>query len=142
MNKGRILIVDETIDILDHQIDIEDYLSSLGYNVTICSNTIFADFAVVAGNYDVVLLDLGKPNVEYNAIDIIRTIHDEDIDTVVIVLTAHGTYEQVVEAINLGVFYWFDKKDLDLKLLADVVEDACRVIPSKLQRKWLTSVRG
>lgn len=87
-------------------------------------------------SYDVAIVDIESNGVEF--IDFVKGL---DGDVNIIVLSRNYTYENVKNAINSGVvFYWFDKDDFNLDLFLETVKDACRVIPERLTRKWLKAI--
>ncbi len=56
--------------------------------------------AIAESTPDLVLLDLQLPDMQ--GMDILRQIHNQNIDTKVVVMTAHGSVDNAVEALRLG----------------------------------------
>lgn len=68
--------------------------------------------------YDLVLLDFAMP--ERNGIDILREIRERDAELAVIMITAYGTVENAVSAMQAGATNFIQKPWDNEKLLADV----------------------
>ena len=68
--------------------------------------------------YDVVVTDLRMPNVD--GMQLLTTIREEWPDTVVIVVTAHGSIEIAVEAMQKGAFDFLTKPYDDGELRAKI----------------------
>jgi two-component system NtrC family response regulator len=72
--------------------------------------------------HHLVLTDLKMPGSD-SGIDLIRTIKDERPETLIIVITAHGTIETAVEAMRLGAHDYLSKP-IDLGTLRIQVRNA------------------
>ena len=68
--------------------------------------------------YDLVLLDFAMP--DRNGIDILRDIRERDAELAVIMITAYGTVENAVNAMQSGATNFIQKPWDNEKLLADV----------------------
>ena len=68
--------------------------------------------------YDLVLLDFAMP--DRNGIEILRDIRDRDSELAVIMITAYGTVENAVNAMQAGATNFIQKPWDNEKLLADV----------------------
>ena len=68
--------------------------------------------------YDLVLLDFALP--ERNGIEILRELRERDAELPVIMITAYGTVENAVNAMQAGATNFIQKPWDNEKLLADV----------------------
>ena len=78
-----------------------------GYQVTEAENGESATSALETGTFDLVMLDYKLPDT--TGLDILRRLHQDEFDGVVIMMTAYGTIEHAVEAIKLGAFDYVPK---------------------------------
>ena len=93
----RVLIAED-----EHRIaaDIKDAVNGGGYVAEIASEGEDAWFRGSTGNYSVIILDLGLPNLD--GLTILKRWRQEGIATPVIVLTARGTWAERVDGIDAG----------------------------------------
>ena len=70
---------------------------------------------------DVTICDLKMP--EMDGLEVLRRLRESERDTVVVVLTAHGSIETAVEAMKLGAFDYL-RKPFDIDEVKVVVEKA------------------
>ena len=99
MKQPRILIVDNEPNVrfvLEHTLRGEKYL------IDLAANGEDAIALICAHAYDLLLLDLHMEPV--NGIQVLNALRKENHDTVVIILTAHGSMESAVEALRLETF--------------------------------------
>jgi DNA-binding NtrC family response regulator len=112
---GRILIVDDELEIRE---SLETLLELEGYMVSVASTGREGLTLIGERNFDVVLLDLALP--DKNGMDLlseIRLLHPEQA---VIMITAYGTVENAVRAMQSGATNFIQKPWDNEKLLADV----------------------
>jgi DNA-binding NtrC family response regulator len=57
--------------------------------------------------YDVVLTDLVMPEV--SGLDVLGAVHEMDKDAVVLLMTAHGSVQNAIDALRLGAFDYLTK---------------------------------
>ncbi|MHC4959765.1 MAG: sigma-54-dependent transcriptional regulator [Planctomycetota bacterium] len=69
--------------------------------------------------YDVVLTDIVMPDV--SGLDVLSAVHEMDKDAVVILMTAHGTVNNAIDALRLGAFDYLEKP-FELKELMARIE--------------------
>jgi two-component system response regulator AtoC len=79
---------------------------------------------------DLILLDHNIPG--RTGIEILGALHIKAKDSVVIILTAYGIVEEVVEAMKLGA-YDFINKTVDLQLVESVVNQALEYLSLRRQ---------
>jgi len=118
MEDFEILFVDDDRDILEL---VEKYLSRYGYNIRVVDNATEALDLVLAGNYGIVFTDYKMPDVD--GLELLSNIKEYKPETVVIVVTGHGTMESAIKAMRYGSYDYIQKPfKLDvLKLLVDRV---------------------
>jgi two-component system OmpR family response regulator len=75
-------------------------LGAAGYAVDCAADGEQADFLVRTERYDAVLLDLGLPRVD--GFTILRGWRDSSVDVPVLVLTARGSWHEIVQGIDGG----------------------------------------
>jgi len=112
---GRILIVDDEQEIRE---SLETLLQLEGYAVSVAASGQEGLAQIGERSFDVVLLDLALP--DKNGMDIlaeIRLLHPEQA---VIMITAYGTVENAVRAMQSGATNFIQKPWDNEKLLADV----------------------
>ncbi len=63
--------------------------------------------SVPSGTFDVVVSDLRMPRLD--GMGLLQALGDEDADLPVVILTAHGTVDNAVEAVKLGAFDYLEK---------------------------------
>ena len=97
MANEKILIVDDDPQI---RMILSDRLRANDYRVVQAGDGIQGLEAVKNENPDLILLDLQMPKMD--GLDMLRRVSKEFPDLPVIILTAHGSIEQAVEAMKLG----------------------------------------
>ena len=80
----------------------ENYLQDEPYDLVHVETGAAALAELRRGTPDAVLLDMVLPDM--NGLDILRIISEQGIPTAVVVVTAHGSVDAVVEAMRLGAF--------------------------------------
>lgn len=125
----NVLIIDDEVSILTAlKFALEDY-----YNVHVTPNVVEGLELINSKNIDLVLLDqyLGQ----YHGLDVLNTIKNQNPRIIVIAMTAYGSIEESIEAIQRGAYYYITKpldtnglitlinKALDYQSLSDKVED-------------------
>jgi len=114
----RILIVDDepaTQEMLCH------CLASLGYDIVPASNGHQALELLKDMQFNVVILDLMLPGL--NGIEILRRIHEQQVETEVVVLTAYASLKTAIEAVRLGA-YDYVTKPFHTEILRSTVKGA------------------
>lgn len=108
---------------------LEKQLSRMQYRVRSFSSGQELLLAVEEEVPDIALLDLKMPGM--SGLDVLKTLHQNVPETVIILLTAYGTVEDAVSAMKLGAFD-FLIKTVDLESVEPVIDRALEYI---LQRR-------
>jgi DNA-binding NtrC family response regulator len=111
----RILIIDDEAAIRE---SLETLLSIEGYAVEMASNGEEGLDRIEQGFYDLVLLDLALPGK--NGLEVLHLIRERQPALPVIMITAYGKVDNVVEAIRTGAQNFVQKPWDNEKLLADI----------------------
>jgi DNA-binding NtrC family response regulator len=89
-------------------------LANAGYRITLVGDGEEARDKLKAGSFDLVITDLNMPRVD--GMTLVRDIQDEQPDLPVIVITAFGTIESAVEALQAGAIDYITKPFEEEKL--------------------------
>jgi DNA-binding NtrC family response regulator len=112
---GSILIIDDEAAIRE---SLETLLAIEGYNVEAARSAEEGLAMLAASPRDLVLLDFALP--DRNGIEVLEEIRDRDPGLPVVMITAYGTVENAVKAIQAGATNFIQKPWDNEKLLADV----------------------
>jgi DNA-binding NtrC family response regulator len=112
---SRILIIDDEAAIRE---SLETLLSMEGYAVDMAENGELGLDRIAEVPFDLVLLDLALPG--RNGIEILSTLRERELTLPVIMITAFGTVDNVVDAIRGGAQNFVQKPWDNEKLLADI----------------------
>jgi DNA-binding NtrC family response regulator len=97
---GRVLAVDDELHMLKL---LERIISDkTPYQITTTHNALEVPGILERQEFDVIITDLKMPGL--SGLDLLRLVNDSNREEEVIIVTAFGTLETAVEAINLGVF--------------------------------------
>jgi len=111
-----------TILVIDDEASIRETLETLleleGYGVEMAIDGEAGLSRIEQRPYDLVLLDLALPGK--NGIEILELIRERSPDLPVIMLTAYGTVDNVVDAMHAGAQNFVQKPWDNEKLLADI----------------------
>lgn len=111
----RILIIDDEAGIRE---SLETLLVLEGYTVEAAIDGEAGLVEIDQKSYDLILLDLALPG--QNGIEILAQIRDRQPQLPVIMITAYGTVDNVVDAIRAGAQNFVQKPWDNEKLLADI----------------------
>ena len=114
--KRRILVVDDDAAIVEV---LEMRLTTMGFDVTATVDFQAAVTAVEAGRFDVALLDLRMEPAD--GIALMEAVHARQPRLPVLIMTAHGTIETAVTAVQRGAFDYLTKPFLRDELRAKIV---------------------
>lgn len=112
---GNILVIDDEGGIRE---SLEVLLSLEGYSVKLAPDGEHGLRMLEMESFDLVLLDLALPG--QSGLDLLPQIKERQPETPVIMITAYGTVENVVEAIRAGAENFVQKPWDNEKLLADI----------------------
>ena len=118
MGRAKVLVVD---DEASARTLLERWLAAKGFDVLTAPDGGQALETIRQEDPALVLLDLQMPRL--SGFDVLRTLREEGLDPTVIVVTAHGTLENAIEAMRAGAFD-FVTKPVDPKHLDVVVGKA------------------
>ena len=112
---GTVLIIDDESAIRE---SLQTLLELEGYEVDTAGDGAEGLARLAERPYDLVLLDFAMP--DRNGIEILQDIRERDADLAVIMITAYGTVENAVNAMQAGATNFIQKPWDNEKLLADV----------------------
>src|SRR3954447_10446447 len=112
---GSILIIDDEAAIRE---SLETLLAIEGYNVETARSAEEGLAMLAASPRDLVLLDFALP--DRNGLEVLEEVRERDPGLPVIMITAYGTVENAVKAIQAGATNFIQKPWDNEKLLADV----------------------
>ena len=112
---GSVLIIDDEAAIRE---SLETLLEMEGYEVQSAATADEGLTRIGDRPYDLVLLDLALP--DRNGIDLLTELHSTDPQLAVIMITAYGTVENAVKAMQAGATNFVQKPWDNEKLLADI----------------------
>lgn len=115
LSEGLVLIIDDEAAIRE---SLETLLELEGYAVESASSSEEGLVHLGERPFDLVLLDLALP--DRNGLDMLAEIHAHDPYLSVIMITAYGTVENAVKAMQAGATNFVQKPWDNEKLLADV----------------------
>jgi signal transduction histidine kinase len=102
--KRRVLIVDDDAAILEV---LEMRLVAMGFDIEATSDGRAAVGTVAAGRFDLALVDLRMDPMD--GISLMEQLHARQPRLPVLIMTAHGTIETAVEAVQRGAFDYLTK---------------------------------
>ena len=114
-NSLRILVVDDEKDYCDV---LDMILGTKGYHVTTCLSAIDALDTLEKQTFDVIISDLFMP--EMDGVQFLEIVKSKYEDTYVIIMTAFGTIENAVDAMQKGAFTYFIKGNKPEELLIEI----------------------
>jgi DNA-binding NtrC family response regulator len=115
VSPGSVLIIDDEAAIRE---SLQTLLEIEGYEVETASDGTEGLARLAERPFDLVLLDFALP--ERNGIEILQDIRERDSELAVIMITAYGTVENAVNAMQAGATNFIQKPWDNEKLLADI----------------------
>src|SRR5581483_6955867 len=112
---GSVLIVDDEVEIRE---SLQALLEMEGYEVQVAADGEEGLTRIAEHPFDLVLLDYALPG--RNGMEILQDIRSHDPLLSVIMITAYGTVENAVNAMQAGATNFIQKPWDNEKLLADV----------------------
>ncbi|HVC53324.1 MAG TPA: sigma-54 dependent transcriptional regulator [Stellaceae bacterium] len=119
-----ILIVDDEADI---RMLIAGVLRDEGYATREAADSAQTFAAIQARQPTLIILDIWLQGSEFDGIEILRRLQDENPSVPVVMISGHGTIETAVEAIKIGAYDFIEKPfkaDRLLLLIARAIEAA------------------
>ena len=113
-----VLVVDDDEEICSA---FEQFLRELGHRPLVASNARDALAAVAESHPELVILDVRMPGMD--GLEALRAIRQLDPKAYVVIMTAYGTSQTSIEAVQLGAFDYLTKP-LDLDVVRAVIEKA------------------
>ena len=139
--KGKILVVDDEEAM---RRSLADILRLEGYQVQALSNGISAIEILQRQTFDLLLLDLKMPGMD--GMEVLRNVAKVAPDTLVILLTAHGSLESAIEALRRDAYDYILKPTSPAQILKCVSGALAKRIETQQKRKILdqldTSLRA
>jgi DNA-binding response OmpR family regulator len=105
----RLLIVDDEDAF---RLALESAMADTGYSIETCDCGEAAINLLHTNQYDVILLDYRMPGI--SGLNVLQWMHEQKMDTPVIMLTAVGSENIAVEAMKLGAYDYFAKDTIDI----------------------------
>jgi len=102
--KSRILVADDDDGI---RFMISEIMDREGYAVDEAVNGAQAIEKATANAYDLIILDIRMP--KRDGIDVLKELRRRQVDSVVVMITAHGSQAVGMEAIKAGAYDYFNK---------------------------------
>jgi DNA-binding NtrC family response regulator len=112
---GSVLIIDDEAAIRE---SLETLLEMDGYSIAVAESAEEGLARIAERPFDLVLLDLALP--DRSGMEVLREIRERDSQLAVIMITAYGTVENAVQAMQNGAANFIQKPWDNEKLLADV----------------------
>jgi len=113
--RPRVLVVDDEESV---RFFLLKTLRKEGYDVEAVASGRAAVDRIAKAAFDVVLTDIVMPEV--SGLDVLKAVHEMDKDAVVILMTAHGSVENAIDALHLGAFDYllkpFETKELLVRI--------------------------
>ena len=121
--KPNILIIDDEASICE---SLQDILEDEGYNVVTALNGEAGIRCVASEQIDLVFLDILMPG-GFDGLETLRRIKQISLDTEVVMITGHGTFELALEAGSMGALDFLGKP-LSLDIILDKVKEVSQKI--------------
>ena len=130
---GQILIADDEDSL---RWVLEKGFRGAGYQVTAVKDGTAALKEVEASPFDLILLDVRMPGID--GLSLLKQVRDKRPDAQVVIMTAHGTMETAVQAMQEGAYDYLAKPfDLDEALLV-----AERALTARRLTQEVTALRS
>lgn len=118
MSKYSIAIIDDEVEILNV---LDRFLSRNGeYTVTTYSNPIHALESVIAGKFDIVLLDIMMPQM--NGLEFLERVINQNENQKIIMMTAYSTLDKVLKSHKKGATDFVMKPFESLQYLGNEIQ--------------------
>jgi DNA-binding NtrC family response regulator len=131
-NRKNILVIDDEEVILDL---FRELLSKEGYVVKVARTGEEGLTAMGREFFHLAIVDKNLPGI--SGLEVIKRAKELNPDTETIIITAYGSVESVMEAINLGVLNYLTKPFEDLKQVREIIRKALKRQDDKLALRKL-----
>jgi DNA-binding NtrC family response regulator len=128
--RPRVLVVDDEESV---RFFLLKGLRKEGFETEVVSSGREAIDRLARASFDVVLTDIVMPDV--NGLDVLKAVHEMDKDAVVILMTAHGSVENAIDALRLGAFDYLTKPFELKELLVRIERGLARRTVERENRK-------
>lgn len=115
---ARILIIDDERSIRN---TLKDILEFEEYKVDLAENGKMGIQMALATQYDLIFSDIKMP--EMDGLEVLETLHKEEVEAPIVMISGHGNIETAVECIKGGAFD-FIEKPIDLNRLLITTKNA------------------
>lgn len=132
---AHILVVDDEQNI---RLTLSALLSRAGHVVTVAASGEEAVALFERQPYDLMLVDLQMPGI--NGIQVVEELRQRNLDTVVIVLTGHGSLETAIEGMHQGVFDYMLKTSDPSQILDRVAAGLSERAKRQRQNALITAI--
>ncbi len=133
----RILVVDDSAETREI---LQRTLAGCGYVVLTASGVDKAVHILSESQIDLVITDLRMPKV--SGLDLIRHVHENFVDTAVIMITGYASIDSAVSAVKEGAENYLSKPFTDDELFAAVSAGLSKVQSSKAVHTGTDDVAG
>lgn len=130
-SQQSLLIVDDEFSVRD---SLTGWFKKDGYKVDSAEDGRTALSKLPQHDWDVILLDIKMPGM--SGMEVLTSIREKSPDSVVIMLTAHGSIDTAVQAMKEGAFDYFTKP-ADPEKLSHVIRKAMEVRKLKRENRLL-----
>lgn len=113
---ARLLLIDDEADLLKA---LTMLLKSRGHQITALSDALTASKLLLKENFDLIISDIRMQPMD--GLQLLEFLHQQHIETPVIMLTAHATLDVALQAIKKGAFD-FITKPFNPEALIELVE--------------------
>lgn len=128
---AKILIVDDEQIVRDA---VADILELSGHRCTVAANPQIALEQIALVNPDLIISDFKMPGM--TGLDLLKTVKKERPSQPFLMMTAYGSIEMAVEALQCGADHYIEKKDLQV----EIIEHAVALVMDKFKYKTENSV--
>ncbi len=96
-NSMRVLVIDDELSI---RVSLQGWLKKFGYDVDVAEDGSSGLEQIENRFYELIFLDLKMPGMD--GIDVLKRIKNDSPDSIVVMITAHGSIESAVESMKIG----------------------------------------
>jgi len=101
---GRILVIDDESVVVDV---LRGVLGKVGYRIHAADDATTGREMLASGHWDALLLDVMLPDAD--GLQMLRWVRERRPDLAVVMITAFGSVEDAVDAMNAGAFHYLTK---------------------------------